>query len=78
MGYETLKRIFSEDFSIRRQWSRNGKKNQQMILQAAMLIGTTFLDGKLMKIDGKKCFDPGIPPPRIKPMNLIRDVYGKA
>jgi len=43
-----------------------------------MLIGTTFLDGKLMKVEGKKCFDPGIPPPRIKPMNLIRDVYGKA
>ena len=78
MGYETLKRIFSEDFSIRRQLSRNGKENQQMILRAAMLIGATFLDGKLTKTGGKKCFDPGIPPPRIKPMNLIRDVYGKA
>ena len=49
-----------------------------MALQGAMLIGTTFLDGKLMKVEGKKCFDPGIPPPRIKSMNLIRDVYGKA
>ena len=49
-----------------------------MIPRAAMLIGATFLDGKLTKTGGKKCFDPGIPPPRIKPMNLIRDVYGKA
>ena len=49
-----------------------------MALQGAMLIGKTFLDGKLMKVEGKKCFDPGIPPPRIKSMNLIRDVYGKA
>ena len=70
--------MFSEDFSSRRQLSRNGKENQQMALQGAMLIGKTFLDGKLMKVEGKKCFDPGIPPPRIKSMNLIRDVYGKA
>ena len=45
--------MFSEDFSSRRQLSRNGKENQQMALQGAMLIGTTFLDGKLMKVEGK-------------------------
>lgn len=73
-----MNRMFSEDFSSRRQLSRNGKENQQMTLQGAMLIGTTFLDGKLMKVEGKKCFDPRIPPPRIESMNLIRDVHGKA
>lgn len=53
IGHETLNRMFSEDFSSRRQLSRNGKENQQMALQGAMLIGTTFLDGKLMKVEGK-------------------------